>query len=64
MNEKGGDPMYNTNYPSWRTDPALYSARCERIRRRKERRLDRLANAVLDAAIGFLSAVVFLLALC
>lgn len=56
--------MYNTNYPSWRTDPALYSARCERIRRRKEKRLDRLANAVLDAAIGFLSAVVFILALC
>lgn len=43
---------------------ALYCAKVERRWRRKEEQLDRLANTALNIAIGFLSAVVLVLALC
>lgn len=38
--------------PSWRTDPALYSARCRRVRESRERRLDRLANRVFLGSVA------------
>lgn len=37
--------------PCWKNDPALYSARCERIRRRREERLDRVADRLFIGTV-------------
>lgn len=38
-------------YPDWKTDPARYSARCARIRKRKEARKDRIVRVVFWASV-------------
>lgn len=44
--------MMATNYyPSWKTDPARYSARCARIRKRKEERKDRFVRLFFRVAV-------------
>lgn len=40
-------------YPCWKTDPARYSARCARIRARKEARKDLVVKTLLKVAIVF-----------
>ena len=42
----------------WRSDPALYSARCERLRRRKEERMDRVVRKLFTCAVVFFAWVV------
>lgn len=43
--------MTREYHPCWKNDPALYSARCERIRRRKEERLDRMVDRLFTGAL-------------
>lgn len=49
-------------YPCWKTDPARYSARCARIRARKEARKDLAVKMLLKVAIVFLLWVLSLAA--
>lgn len=44
-------------YPCWKNDPARYSARCARIRKRKEARKDRIVRVVFWASVVLLAWV-------
>lgn len=49
-------------YPSWKTDPARYSARCARIRKRKEERKDLVVKTLFRASVALLAWVLSLAA--